>query len=53
MRAMPKHDPPPMYACMMSKSDLRRVQQPHDERVVIARRPLRSMLAKLAGAVRP
>ena len=40
-----------MYACMMPKSDLRRVQQPHDERVVITRRPLRRMLAKLTGAV--
>jgi hypothetical protein len=37
---------------MMPKSDLRHVQQPHDERVVITRRPLRRMLAKLAGAVR-
>jgi hypothetical protein len=40
------------YACMMPKSDLPHVQQPHDERVVITRRPLRRMLAKLAGAVR-
>ena len=51
-RSVPKIDPPPMYACMMPKSDLRRVQQPHDERVVITRRPLRRMLAKLAGTVR-
>jgi hypothetical protein len=51
-RRMPKTEPPPMYACMMPKSDLRRVQQPHDERVVITRRPLRRMLAKLTGAVR-
>ena len=50
--SMPKTEPPPMYACMMPKSDLRRVQQPHDERVVITRRPLRRMLAKLTGAVR-
>ena len=51
-RSVPKIDPPPMYACMMPKSDLRRVQQPHDERVVITRRPLRRMLAKLADTVR-
>ena len=41
-----------MYPCMMPKSDLRRVQQPHDERVAITRRPLRRMLTKLTGAVR-
>jgi hypothetical protein len=52
-RSMPKTDPPPMYACMMPKSDLRRVQQPHDERVAIAPRPLRKMLGKLTGAIRP
>jgi hypothetical protein len=49
---MPTNDPPPMYPCMMSKSDLRRVQEPQDERVVIAHRPLRRLLAKLTGAVR-
>ncbi len=51
-RSMPKTEPPPMYACMMPKSDLRLVQQPHDERMVINRRPLRRVLAKLTGAVR-
>ena len=50
--SMPKTEPPPMYACMMPKSDLRLVQQPHDERMVINRRPLRRVLAKLTGAVR-
>jgi len=49
---MPKTEPPAMYACMMPRSDLRRVQQPQDERVVTARRPLRRMLAKLTGSVR-
>jgi hypothetical protein len=48
---MPKTEPPPMYPCMMPRTDLRRVQQPHDERVVITRRPLRRVLAKLTGAV--
>jgi hypothetical protein len=37
---------------MMAKSDVRRVHQPLDERAVIARRPLRRMLAKLTGAIR-
>ena len=50
--SMAKTEPSPMYACMMPKSDLRRVEQPHDERVVITRRPLRRMLAKLTGSVR-
>ena len=50
--SMPKTEPPPMYACMMPRSDLRRVQQPHDERLVTTRRPLRRALAKLTGAVR-
>jgi hypothetical protein len=49
---MPKTEPAPMYACMMPKSDLRFVQQPHDERVVITRHPLRRTLAKLTRAVR-
>ena len=49
---MPKTEPSPMYACMMPKSNLRRVQQPHDERVVITRHPLQRVLAKLTGAVR-
>ena len=49
---MPKTEPPPMFACMTPRSDLRRVHQPHDERVVTARRPLRRVLAKLTGAVR-
>jgi len=51
---MAKTDNPPMYSCMASTNDLRRVHEPHDERVVITDTPhrLRRALAKLVAAVR-
>jgi hypothetical protein len=52
-RRVPKTESTPMYPCMMARSDLRRVQQPHDERVVVTRSRLRRALAKLTGAARP
>jgi len=51
---MAKTDNPPMYSCMASTSDLRRVQEPHDERVAVTdtQHRLRRALAKLVAAVR-
>jgi hypothetical protein len=51
---MAKTDSPPMYSCMASTSDLRRVQEPHDERVAVTdtQHRLRRALAKLVAAVR-
>ena len=52
-RCMPKTESPQTYPCMMPRSDLRRVHEPHDERVVITRSRLRRAFAKLTGATRP
>jgi hypothetical protein len=43
---------PSTYPCLMQKDHLRRVQHPHDERVVIGRSRVRRAVAKLAAAIR-
>jgi hypothetical protein len=43
---------PSTYPCLMQKDHLRRVNQPHDERIVVGPRRVRQALAKLARAVR-
>ena len=51
---MAKPDTPPTYSCLAPRSDLRRVHEPHDERVAAGKgsQPLRRALAKVAAAVR-
>ena len=43
---------PSRYPGLIQKDGLRRVHDPHDERIVRRPRPARRLLAKLAAAVR-
>jgi hypothetical protein len=43
---------PSSYPCMAQKDGLRRVHDPHDERIVHHRGPARRLLARLIAAVR-
>jgi hypothetical protein len=49
-----RNDATPTYACMTPTSDLRRVHEPHDERIASKRsHRVRSALAKVVAAIRP
>jgi hypothetical protein len=49
---MAKHEDVPSYGCMMPPPGSRRVEHPHDERIAMARKPVRRLLARLASTLR-
>jgi hypothetical protein len=49
---MPKYDGvPSTYPCLMQKDHLRRVDHPHDERVVVSESLVRRAFAKVVAVV--
>jgi hypothetical protein len=49
---MAKHDDLPTYGCMMPPPDSRRVNDPHEERRIASRKPVRGLLSRVASALR-